>query len=178
MAKKFKINDRVRVIATGESGVVKGREILPVEGSKRVNIEYIVKVGDGFSNWKTFSKKELESVRKEEEEPRVYTKVYDVVDGYKITLFAKVYNHKGENDFFSYSYRELKIGYSIYNPDDEYNEQIGVKIARKRSRLSPFCRLTSDFNGEFNKETVEAIMDVKATYIKNHFDKFIQKQNK
>lgn len=178
MANKFKVNERVRVIATGEIGIVKGREILPVEGSKRVNIEYLVKVGDGFSNWKAFSKKELESVRKEEEEPRVYTKVYDVVDGYKITLFAKVYNHKEWSNIICIRYRELRIGYSIYNPDDEYNEQIGVKIARKRSRLSPFCRLTSDFNGEFNKETVEAIMDVKATYIKNHFDKFIQKQNK
>lgn len=178
MAKKFKVNERVRVIATGEIGIVKGRDILPVEGSKRVNIEYLVKVGNGFSNWKAFSKKELEPVRKEEEEARVYTKVYDVVDGYKITLYSKVYNHKDWFNDISFRYRELRIGYSIYNPDDEYNEQIGVKIARKRSRLSPFCRLTSDFNGEFNKETVEAIMDVKATYIKNHFDKFIQKQNK
>ena len=86
MAKKFKVNERVRVIATGEIGIVKGREILPVEGSKRVNIEYLVKVGNGFSNWKAFSKKELEPVRKEEEEARVYTKVYDLVYRYKNTL--------------------------------------------------------------------------------------------
>ena len=33
----------------------------------------------------------------------------------------------------------------------------------------------STFNGEFNAATVEAIMDVKADYIKNNFDKFINK---
>ena len=34
------------------------------------------------------------------------------------------------------------------------------------------CR---DFNGEFNDATVEVIMDVKTDYIKNNFDKFINK---
>ena len=34
------------------------------------------------------------------------------------------------------------------------------------------CR---DFNGEFNDATVETIMNVKTDYIKNNFDKFINK---
>ena len=38
--------------------------------------------------------------------------------------------------------------------------------------------MCSDFNGEFNVATVEAIMDVKADYIKNNFDKFINKDKK
>lgn len=33
----------------------------------------------------------------------------------------------------------------------------------------------STFNGEFNAATVETIMDVKADYIKNNFDKLINK---
>ena len=33
----------------------------------------------------------------------------------------------------------------------------------------------SSFNGEFNAATVEVIMDVKTDYIKNNFDKFINK---
>ena len=33
----------------------------------------------------------------------------------------------------------------------------------------------STFNGEFNDATVEIIMNVKADYIKNNFDKFINK---
>ena len=38
--------------------------------------------------------------------------------------------------------------------------------------------MCSDFNGEFNAATVEAIMNVKTDYIKNNFDKFIKKSQK
>ena len=68
---KFKVNDRVRIIATGEVGTVKGRDIIPIEGSKRVKIEYIVKIGNGFDNWKSFSKNEIQSMKKEKKEPSV-----------------------------------------------------------------------------------------------------------
>lgn len=165
---KFKVNDRVRIIATGEIGTVKGRDIIPIEGSKHVKIEYIVKMGNGFDNWKSFSKNEIQSMKKEKKEPRVYTKVYDVVDGFKITMYGKVDASFGTE-------RYLRIGYAIYNPEDEYNETYGIRIARKRSRTRPFCLMCSNFNGEFNAATVEAIMDVKADYIKNNFDKFINK---
>lgn len=193
---KFKVNDSVRVIATGEIGTVKGREVIPVEDSKRVKIEYIVKVGKGFENWKSYSKKELETVRTEKEEPRVYTKVYDVVDGYKVTMYAKVDNRRtpwpwgdtkervlstGYSNYSPadvYKERVLSIGYSIYSPADVYNENLGIKIARHRSKSSPFCLMFSKFSGEFNASTVNAIMDVKADYIKNNFDKFINRKSK
>lgn len=167
---KFKVNDRVRIIATGEIGTVKARDIVPIEGSKRIKIEYIVKIGDGFDNWKSFSKKEIQSVAEEKKEPRVYTKVYDAANGFKITMYGKV-------DIQEWLGRErvLRIGYAIYNPHDKYDETHGIRIARKRSRTSPFCKMSSSFNGEFNAPTVEAIMDVKADYIKNNFDNFINK---
>ena len=57
----------------------------------------------------------------------------------------------------------------------EYNKAHGIRIARKRSRTRPFCIMSITFNGEFNAATVEVIMDVKADYIKNNFDKFINK---
>ena len=171
MAKKFKVNDRVRIIATGEIGTVKGRDVLKIDGTKRVKVEYVVKTGDGFNNWKPLSKKEIERVNVEVEEPRVYTKVYDVVDGFKITMYAKVDNYRS----FSTKGRVLRIGYAIYNPVDPYDENRGIKIARSRSRYSPFCFMISEFNGEFNADTVNALMDVKADYIKNNFDKFIKK---
>ena len=174
---KFKVNDSVRVIATGEIGTVKGREVIPVEDSKRVKIEYIVKVGKGFENWKTYSKKELETVRTEKEEPRVYTKVYDVVDGYKVTMYAKVDNRRTPWPWDTKE-RVLSIGYSIYSPADAYDENLGIKIARHRSKSSPFCLMFSEFRGEFNASTVNAIMDVKADYIKNNFDKFINRKSK
>lgn len=173
MSKKFKINDRVRVKATGEIGTVKGREVSPIEGTKHINIEYIVRTGDGFSNWKSYSKAELEPIYKENEEKRVYTKVYDVVDGYKITMYAKVDKSK-----LSLRIRHLNIGYAIYCPEDKYDKELGIRIARRRSRTSPFCYLTSTFSGEFNEATVFALMDVKADYIKNNLDKFIKRRQK
>ena len=73
----------------------------------------------------------------------------------------------------------LRIGYAVYSHEDEYNEAHGIRIARKRSRTRPFCLMCSDFNGEFNNAaTVEAIMNVKTDYIKNNFDKFINKDKK
>lgn len=180
MAKKFKINDCVQVIATGEIGTLRGRDIVPIEGSKKVNIQYVVKLGDGFDKWRVFTKKELKSVVKEETERNVYTKVYDVVDGYKITMYAKVKptTYPKFNDFEYLGEgkgRVLNVGYAIYSPNDEYSEKLGMRIARKRSKVSPFCKMESNFSGEFNAETVNAILDVKAEYIKNNFDKFINK---
>lgn len=171
MARKFKINDRVRIIATGEIGTVKGREVIPVEGTKRIKIEYVVKVGEGFNNWKSYNKHDLEKVVNEDNPKNEYTAVYDVVDGYKITMYAKVTNEK--NLFVKE--RVLVMGYAIYRPEDEFDRKRGIRIARHRSRKTPFCYMYSDFNGEFNKETVEAIMDVKANYIKNNFDRFINR---
>ena len=172
MPKKFKINDRVRVKATGEIGTVKGREVSPVEGTKHINIEYIVRTGDGFSNWKSYNKAELEHIHKENEEKRVYTKVYGVVDGYKITMYTKVDTIR----YLLSKERTLRMGYAIYCPEDKYDKELGVRIARRRSRTSPFCYLTSRFSGEFNEATVFALMDVKADYIKNNLDKFIKRR--
>lgn len=169
---KFKIGDHVKVKATGEFGYIKAREATPIDGSEKINVEYIVKIGDGFKNWKAFTRKDLEIVPKEENKPNEIVKVYDVVDGYKITLYAKVIKN---NDIFM-PCKQLFIGYSIYSPSDEYDEKLGMKIARRRSKTSPFCQMESSFSGEFNKLTVINIMDAKADYIKNNFDKFINKR--
>jgi hypothetical protein len=175
MSKKFKINEQVRIKANGNLGIIKGREVIPIENTNHVKVEYIVKVGNGFANWQSFNKKEIEPISKEGEENRVYSKVYDVVDGYKITIYAKVNNM--DNWLFDNN-KELRIGYSIYSPEDKYEPSVGLKIARKRSRLSPFCLLRSPFHGEFNEGTVISIMDAKADYIKNHFDNFINRRKK
>lgn len=173
---KFKVNDKVQVIATNEVGVIKGHETTPIEGTKKVKIEYIVKIGNGFDKWKVYQRHELKKVVNHNDELRVYTKIYDIVDGYKLTMYAKVDNDlRLSDDFEMRKGRKLNIGYSIYNPSDAYNEKIGISIAKKRSRTSPFCHMESRFSGEFNKETVEAIMDVKSLYIKNNIDKFINK---
>ena len=58
---KIKINDKVIVKQSGKIGVVKGREVCNLPDGK-VKIEYIVKTGEGFENWLSVPKKELEKV--------------------------------------------------------------------------------------------------------------------
>ena len=42
MSRKLKVGESVRVNETGEYGVIKGREVVPMEG-KRIEIQYVVK---------------------------------------------------------------------------------------------------------------------------------------
>lgn len=169
---KFKVGDKV-IVNGGEQGIVKGREMTKVDGDdKRIKITYIVRTVDanGDAKWASYDKKELSPYPQNVKQSEEYVKVYDVVDGYKITLYGNVRRIKYWNN------NKLSIGYSIYSPKDEFNEKQGVKIARHRSRTSPFCQMYSEFNGEFNSLTVNNIMDAKADYIKNNFDKFINKR--
>lgn len=47
---KFKVNDRVRIIGTGEIGTVKGRDIIPIEAIMDVKADYIKNNFDKFIN--------------------------------------------------------------------------------------------------------------------------------
>ena len=170
---KFKVGDKVIVNKIEKVGVVKGREVSKVEGyDKRVKVTYIIRTLDDSGNavWASYDKKDLSPYPQIVKSSEEYVKIYDVVDGYKITLYSCVKRAK------SFGYNILNIGYSIYSPNDIYDEKEGVKIARHRSRISPFCRMGSSFNGEFSPLTVNNIMDAKADYIKNNFDKFINKR--
>ena len=178
---KIKINDKVIVKATGKTGVVKGREVHD-EGNGRVKIEYVVKNGEGFSNWGTYSKNELTKVVRKKDEKANPTIVLDAPNGYKVTLVAVVRNEDIWKDAFDkdgyYSpYRrkgkDFRIGMAIYNPNDTYDYNLGVRIATHRAKTSPFCHLISDFNGEFNKETVEALLNVKGNYIVKNIEHFV-----
>lgn len=190
---KFNVNDEVIVVATGEKGVVKAKEVTTAnDGNKKhITIQYMVKVGEGFSNWKVFYRRELQKAAKKEEstESKYAIKVYEAPNGYKVTLVAladtykyfecdEVYNEAErhwEQITLPCKGKRLNIGYSICNPNDEYSANVGVKIAKKRLHSRPFAHMVSKFSGEFNKETVIAIMDAKANYIINNIDKFINK---
>lgn len=189
---KFNVNDEVVVIATGEKGVVKAKEItMTTDGSKHTTIQYMVKMGNGFSNWKVFSRKELQKVPKEVMPSDNYiAKTYDAPNGYRLTMvaltttirhtdFGTVVNNNDEETWyyipFKIKERKLNIGYSICNPNDLFDHKVGIGLAKKRLHTKPFVYMSSEFCGEFNKETVEAIMDVKAKYIINNFDNFILK---
>ena len=90
----------------------------------------------------------------------------------RVFLLSTLSNFLYIGDFY------VQVIYAIYSHENEYNEAYGIRIACKCSHTSPFCLMCRDFNGEFNAATVEVIMDVKADYIKNNFDKFIKKSQK
>lgn len=178
---KLKTNDKVIVKATGKVGVIKGRDMIDL-GDGRVKVEYIVKTDNGFENWNTYSKNELEKIRPTNEKNGIPTLVVDAPNGYKVTLVALVTNeHVMKDSYDEEGYytpywrkgKDLKIGYAIYNPEDEYDYDFGVRIATHRAKKSPFCHLISDFNGEFNTETVNALLHVKADYIVRNIKNFI-----
>lgn len=189
---KFNVNDEVIVTATGEKGIVMAKETTAAtDGNKKhVTIQYMVKVGEGFSNWKVFYRRELQKVTKESNDVKnpYIVKVYDAPNGFKVTLVALAekfdfyipeYAVYDEDDFsyedVHHKGKKLNIGYSIYNPSDVYDEKLGISVAKKRLYESPFAHMSSEFSGEFNTETIDAIMDVKAKYLINNLEKFINK---
>lgn len=180
---KLKIGDKVIVKATGKVGIIKSREMHDV-GNQKIAIEYIVKTGEGFQNWNAYGKKELVKVNVGRNEKKLRHLVVDAPNGYKVTLVAIVKREDVWKDitdelgYFQSYFRKgkrLSIGYAIYNPNDEYDEDFGIRIATHRAKKKPFCNILSDFSGEFNKETIDALLKVKGEYIATHIDEFVTK---
>lgn len=173
MAKKFKAGDKVIVVATEQEGVVKSRDIVKLEDGKRVEIQYIVKLGEGFNNWKSFNKNEIKPVERNlpEPYPRFYFREYkDDNSTRKITLAACV-----DKDFFSGN-KVLSIGCAVLHPGEEMNVRMGRKIARHRAINRPMAHMESYLKGEFQTDSVYGFMDVKARYIFDHIENFITKE--
>ena len=176
---KFKVNDSVVVVATGQHGIVMCREEENDKEAKRTKVTYLVKLGAGFENYKVFSRNELKKVEPTTTENPAYVRVYEAPNGFKVTCVALVTTNYlgwdfGDDDkFHQERERNLRIGISIYNPEDEYVPEIGFKIARHRAEKYPFCNLKAKFMGEFPADTVYALMDVKAKYVLEHFDTFV-----
>lgn len=176
---RFKVNTNVVVKATGEKGIVKGCEVKELPNGKTL-VEYVVKFGEGLENWKSFTKKELKKVVDVKEEKEIPFIVVDAPNGYKITLVGLVETFVDPwSEYFENEKRKSKrlcIGYSIHNPNDKYDLDLGMRIARHRAETAPFFHAVSSFTGEFNKETVYALLHVKGDYISANINNFIKKQ--
>lgn len=180
---KFKVNETVIVKATGKEGVVKAREVVGLDTvTKHMTIQYIVKTGEGFDNWGAYGKKELSKCPKKSVNPdaKYITKVYDLPNGYKLTLVAiaqsvKELEFNVNDELVTTNAKVCNIGHAIYNPTDKYDEKFGFRIAKNRIKTRPFAHLYSEFTGEFNHDTVVAIMDAKAKYIADNHERFITK---
>lgn len=170
MSRKLKVGEPVRVNATGEHGVIKGREVVPMEG-KKIEIQYIVKTGEGIDKWKAYSKKELTPLAKTNTEvyPKVYSKTF-VDDKTKRELMLVAIVGKNYIDR-----KVLRIGYALRHPHDESNTKMALKIAKHRAIERPICSLESYYKGEFNEDTVNSLMSAKARYIFTHLENFVKK---
>jgi hypothetical protein len=198
MSRNFKIGTKVIVKETKETGIVKGREKIINPNDGHVKIEYIVKMGEGINNWKSFSPKQLDKITNKEFNsktnfPQIITSqfVYNkrmfvmvgIVDKIKIDTYDKKvaqcdYGYeKGECDVYikkQFKGKSLSIGWAILHQDDGFDVLIGEKIGIRRAKECPISVLYSEFNGEFNTDMVEEVLRNKADYIFENIEKFIK----
>lgn len=85
-----------------------------------------------------------------------------------------IYNDNPYYDGCPYNITKgLKIGISICNPDDEYDEELGEQKAIKKALKSDFAIVTSN-SGLVSTPMVQAILHKEAEYLKNNPEKYIK----
>lgn len=62
----------------------------------------------------------------------------------------------------------LKLGFSICNPTDEFNEKLGVTIAVGRARKNAEYALLASEPGYINTKLVRAFLEQEAEYFKHN----------
>lgn len=172
---KFNVNQHVCRKEDGREGVIKAREINT--NGNRTEVKYLVDFGEGIENWRVVTRKDIVPLPKLNGKIPYHIKTYEVGDGKVITMAAKVnlekdYMFVSDVEFVKLKTKTLSIGFSLYNGTDEYDPILGQKYAIHRCKNNPFTTMSSTFSGEFTRDTVIAIMDVKAKYIINNIDKF------
>lgn len=73
--------------------------------------------------------------------------------------------------------KRLGIGYSICAPGDVYDEEIGMKQAIGRARITTTA-LYSTHLGLINTKMVKALLEQEAEYLKNNPEKYITRYNR
>lgn len=192
MSRNFKVGTQVRVKESGEVGVIKSREFITNKENDNVIVEYVVKLGEGINNWKSFSRRELENIQKtQNEEERIYPQIITtqhtynkrtivmvgVVDKVKFDTYNKqqITSNKECEVFVKQPFKGkcLSIGWAILHPDDVFDVLVGEKLALRRAKEHPISRLYSSFNGEFNTDMVEEILKNKSEFIFDNIEKFV-----
>jgi len=77
-----------------------------------------------------------------------------------------------DNETIGIVRKQLSLGVSICSPEDEFNIELGKKIALERARNSDPCMFVSD-KGLINNDTVDAILKREALYLKNNPGNYI-----
>lgn len=77
-----------------------------------------------------------------------------------------------ENDI-QQVYKGLKIGYSICNPIDKFNEKLGIDIAIGRARKNSEYAILVSNPGTINSQLVTAFLKQEADYFKRNPEHYI-----
>ena len=189
---KIKIGDRVRVKNSGVIGTVVGREQKALD-DKKVLVEYVVKTGDGFENYKPFARKDIEKVVNTEVKkdvktyPRIYNYEHKCADGRTLVLTGVVDTFReevterevyGETTLFEtmkFKKKYLSIGYAICHPSDDNDKNVGAEIALGRAYSKPLAYFETSFIGEFREDFVTVVLAAKAKFVEENIDRFIER---
>jgi hypothetical protein len=192
---RYKKNQRVEFRENGKKGtvvdvIVKTSE---EEGKKKCEVLYLVKP-DGASDFDEYmvcTRKDLRPEQKEiiVKDDSVYV-TEETEEGFKVLMYAETFDGpvlfckdypQGDGRCSCAAYvdelkKQLYVSYAICSPDDEFDLNRGLKIARHRLFEQPYFKMYAERESEFDKETVEAILKAKAKYIVAHKERFVNKR--
>lgn len=100
---------------------------------------------------------------------RVETPTSVFLDNGKEMRGKTIFNKKGIE-------RKLIVGVSICHPSDEFNEEYGIKLAKRRIENGEDAgTLTTNNVTMLTKDLIQVILFGKLSYIKDNIEKFISK---
>lgn len=195
---RYKVGEKVFIHTKSAYGVIIDRNVVyfEMDGRPFIEINYLVKP-DGAKNFNDYVFCSRKDIQKEQSEAlpdqRENWIAVELGDGFS----AIVYSYVSDGPRFISSSgtmiggakygsccldtsvkKILKISYAICSKDDAYDVKEGLKICRSRVEKNPMCVMFSEFEGDFDTKTVDAIIHTKAEYIKSHRNRFVNKRGK
>lgn len=71
--------------------------------------------------------------------------------------------------------RTLSLGYSICHPNDEFNEAVGISVAKSRAKKEPIGEVSSTDVTMLNEDHATALVFAELRHIIKNIDKYIEK---
>ena len=176
---------KVRLVSTGELGIIKDIERVKRSDGIRVDVTYMVKMLDR-PGWVTCGRKALQLIPNPPKETEhryiikktVRNRVITVVGAVIVIKDTPLYEFDGDR-YTGYRLhgqaKRLCIGWSICHPDDK-DTDYGTKLARRRCEERPLADYYTPFMGEFREEMVMAVLETKLNYIAENIEKFTNSQ--
>lgn len=173
---KFKVGQKVLVKATNERGIIISRDVIKNSETNHVKVQYVVKLGYGVEKLKSFEKTELENIDiniilKESKIKKIYSVFGKTIDDRKILVVACI--KKSMIDDYTPCI-SLNIGYSVCHPDDNFDFNVGWKIAERRANKSPISIVSFRGDYGFTDDDITKVLTDNLHYIKKNIGKFIK----